>query len=191
MKLLHSFFCLLLIFSGYLVSFSVNPIESVIFLILSFCNASIILFIFNSEFLGLLFIMIYVGAVAVLFLFVIMMLNVKSEFQFNFQFIQIFFSFAFIFFLFFFLKRLFVFDEFFNKNFLELNILLVDCLYNIDVLGQILYNYFFVCFLIAGFILLVSLIGSIVLTLKFSSKHKSQLISRQLSRQDNFLSFFK
>lgn len=191
MKLLHSFFCLLLIFSGYLVSFSFNPIDSVIFLILSFCNASIILFIFNSEFLGLLFIMIYVGAVAVLFLFVIMMLNVKSEFQFNFNVSQVFLSFFFIIFLFFFLKRLFVFDEFFNKNFLELNILFVDCLYNIDILGQILYNYFFVCFLIAGFILLVSLIGSIVLTLKFSSKQKTQLISRQLSRQDNFLSFFK
>jgi NADH-quinone oxidoreductase subunit J len=58
---------------------SVNPVESVLFLILSFCNAAAILFLFNAEFLGLIFMIIYVGAIAVLFLFVIMMLNIKNQ----------------------------------------------------------------------------------------------------------------
>ena len=63
---------------------------------------------------------------------------------------------------------------FFDKNF--------DALYNIDSLGQFLYNYFLSCFLIAGIILLVALVGAIVLTLNFNSSRKNQLISRQLSR---------
>jgi len=56
-----------------------DPIESVLFLILGFCYAAAILFIFHAEFLGLIFIIIYVGAIAVLFLFVIMMLNIKHQ----------------------------------------------------------------------------------------------------------------
>jgi len=62
----------------------------------------------------------------------------------------------------------------FEKNF--------DALHNIDSLGQFLYNYFLSCFLIAGIILLVALIGAIILTLNFNSSRKNQLISRQLSR---------
>ena len=69
--------CLLLFFSGLMVAFSTNPVESVLFLILAFFNAGAILISFNAEFLGLIFIIVYVGAIAVLFLFVIMMLNVK------------------------------------------------------------------------------------------------------------------
>ena len=79
MEILHFFLCSLLILSGFWVSVSLNPIESVLFLILAFCNTAAILFIFNVEFLGLLFIIIYVGAVAVLFLFIIMMLNIKNQ----------------------------------------------------------------------------------------------------------------
>ena len=57
-----------------------------------------------------------------------------------------------------------------------------DNLNNIDCLGQILYNYFSSCFLIAGIVLLVAIIGAVILTLNFSSNRKNQLISRQLSR---------
>ena len=66
-----------------------------------------------------------------------------------------------------------------------------DKLNNIDVIGQVLYNYFISCFLLAGLVLLIALIGAIVLTLRFNSVKKSQLVSRQLSRTDNFLTFFK
>jgi NADH-quinone oxidoreductase subunit J len=79
MDFLHFFLCFLLLGSGLLMCTSINPVESVLFLILAFCNAAAILFLFNTEFLGLIFIIIYVGAIAVLFLFVIMMLNIKNK----------------------------------------------------------------------------------------------------------------
>ena len=74
---LHYFFITILLLSSLFVLISQNPVHSVLFLILAFCNASGILFLFNAEFLGLVFIIIYVGAIAILFLFVVMMLNVK------------------------------------------------------------------------------------------------------------------
>ena len=66
-----------------------------------------------------------------------------------------------------------------------------DDLYSIEVLGQSLYNYYLSCFLLAGLILLIAMIGAIVLTLNFSSHRKNELSARQLSRTNDFLSFFK
>ena len=188
MEILHFFLCSLLLFSGLWVSISVNPIESVLFLILAFCNTAAILFIFNVEFLGLLFIIIYVGAVAVLFLFIIMMLNIKNQENsvLNSMSIKNIYDKIKYFILSFFVLMLFLF---FDKNFDFIAIF--DTLNNIDVIGQVLYNYFIVCFLLAGLVLLIALIGAIVLTLRFNSDKKSQLVSRQLSRTDNFLTFFK
>ena len=195
---LHLFFCCLLISSGLFVAFSINSIESVLFLILAFCNAAAILFLFNAEFLGLVFIIIYVGAIAVLFLFVIMMLNIKSEDQdFNIirfiqnNFIPCILSCFFVLLCFSLLKSVFLENE--NIIFQELykNVFNFDCLNNIDVLGQVLYNYFLVCFLIAGLVLLIALIGAIVLTLRFNNLQKGQSVFRQLSRTENLLAFFK
>ncbi len=197
MKFLHSILCLLLFLSGLMVAFSANPVESVLFLILTFFNAGAILIMFNAEFLGLIFIIVYVGAIAVLFLFVIMMLNVKIHenifsklFNKNFRntIIALFFVYLVSVVLFVYLKSIFH-----SQNLpLDMNnaALLIDSLNNIDVLGQVLYNYYLVCFLVAGLILLVALVGAIILTLRFNNVHKSQLTSRQLSRTDNFLSFF-
>lgn len=70
-------FCSLILASSSLVVFSKNPIYSVLYLILSFCNSSALLFSLNLELLPITFIVVYVGAIAVLFLFVIMMLNIK------------------------------------------------------------------------------------------------------------------
>jgi NADH-quinone oxidoreductase subunit J len=197
MRVLHAFLCFLLFGSGLLVSSAVNPVESVLFLILTFCNAAAILFIFNAEFLGLIFVIIYVGAIAVLFLFVIMMLNVKIQDQqslslkiFNSSYVIRFFSIYLIFILIFLMVKT-VFSDYKNVSEISVNILNFDSLNNIDVLGQFLYNYFLVSFLLAGLILLIALVGAIVLTLKFSSLQKGQLVYRQLSRTDNFLSFFK
>ena len=200
MEILHFFLCSLLILSGLWVSISLNPIESVLFLILAFCNTAAILFIFNVEFLGLLFIIIYVGAVAVLFLFIIMMLNIKNpnDSVLNISYLKSIYNKIKIFVFSFLVIVLFLFSQntfqqdtflFFDKNFDFVSIF--DKLNNIDVIGQVLYNYFIICFLLAGLVLLISLIGAIVLTLRFNSVKKSQLVSRQLSRTDNFLTFFK
>ncbi len=176
---------------------SVNPVESVLFLILSFCNAAAILFLFNAEFLGLIFMIIYVGAIAVLFLFVIMMLNIKNQKNkdenrsYTFWFIC-FSAFNFLVtFIFFSIKKVFFRDESFLFDQNSNVFLLVDNLNNIDVMGQVLFNYFLICFLLAGIILLIALVGSIVLTLRFNNSEEGQLVNRQLSRTDNFLSFFK
>jgi NADH-quinone oxidoreductase subunit J len=197
MKILHAFLCFLLFGSGLLVSSAINPVESVLFLILTFCNAAAILFIFNTEFLGLIFVIIYVGAIAVLFLFVIMMLNVKIQDQqslsfsiFKSSYVIRFFSVYLIFILIFLVYKS-IFSDYKLIIDTSTSILNFDSLNNIDVLGQFLYNYFLVSFLLAGLILLIALVGAIVLTLKFSSLQKGQLVYRQLSRTDNFLSFFK
>jgi NADH:ubiquinone oxidoreductase subunit 6 (subunit J) len=70
-------FSSLAIISGSMVIISQNPIHSVIFLILSFCNATGILLLLQIDFIAMMFLIIYVGAIAVLFLFVVMMLNIK------------------------------------------------------------------------------------------------------------------
>ncbi len=193
MQILHSFLSFLLIVSGLFVFLSENPVHSVLFLILTFCNASAILFLFNAEFLALIFIIIYVGAIAVLFLFVVMMLNVKifstiSSFYIPFIFLG---SFVLLIQLFLIVEKAFFgFGNISESSLFQYQNSL-DNLGNIDVLGQGLYNYFVPCFLLAGLILLVAMIGAIVLTLNFSSHRKNELVYRQLSRSDNFLSFFK
>ena len=200
MKYLHLFLCLLLFGSGAFVSLSKTSIESVLFLILTFCNAAAILFLFHVEFLGLLFIIIYVGAIAVLFLFVIMMLNVKTEENLrdiNLQkiltkFIASLVSLVLLaFIIYFFLENIFLANEVYIFRGLHNNIFNFDSLNNIDLLGQVLFNYFLVCFLLAGLILLIALIGAIVLTLRFNTFQKKQHVFRQLSRTDNLFSFFR
>jgi NADH-quinone oxidoreductase subunit J len=74
---LFYFFLSLAVLSSLLVILSPNPVYSVLFLILSFCNVSSLLFLLRLEFLPISFLVIYVGAIAVLFLFVMMMLNIK------------------------------------------------------------------------------------------------------------------
>ena len=191
MQNLHFFLTFLLILSSFLVFISDNPVHSVLFLILTFCNASSILFIFNVDFIGVLFIIIYVGAIAVLFLFVVMMLNVKIYTLNSFSSVPLIFLSSIIVFIQLYLNLDSVFFNFslINTSLIYTNFL--DNLSNIDIFGQALYNYFLTCFLISGLILLVAMIGAIVLTLNFRSHRKTELVNKQMSRSDNFLAFFK
>lgn len=75
--LLFNLYASLALTAGIGVIISKNPVHSVIFLILVFCNATGLLLLFKIELLAMMFIIIYVGAIAVLFLFVVMMLNIK------------------------------------------------------------------------------------------------------------------
>jgi NADH:ubiquinone oxidoreductase subunit 6 (subunit J) len=74
---LLKFFSLLAMISSFMIIISRNPIFSVLYLILSFFNISATIFLLELEFLPIVFLVVYVGAVAVLFLFVLMMLNIK------------------------------------------------------------------------------------------------------------------
>ena len=75
---LFYFFSFILILSSLMVIVVQNAVHSVLFLVLSFISSASLLFLLECEFVALLFIMIYVGAIAVLFLFVVMMLDVKT-----------------------------------------------------------------------------------------------------------------
>lgn len=191
-QFLHTLLLISLVCSSSLVFLASNPVYSILFLILTFCESASILILFKIEFLGLLYVIIYVGAITVLFLFVVMMLNVKGSSNSPFYTgiflfvvsvifgIQLFFSFQSTFFDF------TIFKQFEISTFY----LYFDTLYNIDVLAQVLYNNFLICFLLAGIILLVAMIGAIVLTLNFKSNRKNELSNRQLSRGITQLSYY-
>lgn len=198
MKQLHLLMCILLLLSSLLVILSNNPVESVLYLILTFCNAGTILFLFNLEFFGLIFIIIYVGAIAVLFLFVVMMINIKQEsVLFTKTSTGVFFSAILILTIYIVLLNLYLclFES--VPNLQNMDVLpdsvfntTIDNLNNIEVFGQVLYNFFLLYVPIAGFLLLIALIGSIVLTLNFNKQAKQTFSYKQLARTDNFISFF-
>lgn len=165
----------------------VNPVHSVLFLVLVFLGAAGMLFVLQLEFIPLTFIIVYVGAIAILFLFVVMMLDIKVTSKANdfFKYIPIGGL----------IGTLFIFEvlQALNGSFaIPTNITstnsflswmsAVDKITNIESLGQLLYTYYFIYFLIAGMILLVAMVGAIVLTLQFNKSVKNQLIFRQLSR---------
>ena len=77
--LLFNLFSLLAIACAFTVVTTPNPIHSVLFLVGTFVNAGCLLVLFGAEYLGITFIIVYVGAIAIVFLFVIMMLNIKQS----------------------------------------------------------------------------------------------------------------
>ena len=184
----HIFLNCFIIISALFVFLSENSVHSILFLVLTFLNAAAICFIFGADFLGLLIVIIYVGAIAVLFLFVIMMLNVKVQILGISRFVPLII-----------LTVLIVFNQILNFtgnvllnfNFLEFNYKNFEALSNDFFLSQTLFNYFLLCFLLSGIILLVGMIGAIVLTLNFNTKKRQELPFRQLSRSDQILSYFK
>ena len=174
-----------------MVYYSINPVHSILFLILTFVNSSFILILFKIEFLSLLFIIIYVGAIAVLFLFVIMMLNIKknqttSIINKNYLFLVV-LVFAFICYKFENLLGSFLIAD----EVIVPAIISIDFLADIYLIGQSLYNYHFILVLLAGLILLIAMIGAVILTLEFKDIHLVEVDSRQLSRTSETLVLFQ
>jgi NADH-quinone oxidoreductase subunit J len=168
-----------------------SPIVSALYLIFSFINSSlIILFFFELEFLGFIFIIIYVGAIAILFLFVIMMVNVKKK---SFLHLNeyVLSKYFYIILIFLGLEIYFIELYFLVKPIIFLNNdLTFDNITELNLLGQILYNYYNILFLIAGLILVVATVGPIALTLNFNIKRKNELKYKQLIRSDRSIIFF-
>lgn len=174
----------LALFSSFLVVFNKNPVYSILFLILTFLNCSLLLFIIGIEFLAIIFIIVYVGAVAVLFLFVLMMLdlrldNIGSRIRNSYYPILLFF-FYFVFFEFFqalYLKFFFSYSSRYNLVKVE-NIdfsYLLNNYSDIYLLGSVLYSYTFVLFFGSSLILFISMIVSIFLTHEHMfSEHKKK-----------------
>jgi len=169
LSIIHTFLCTILALSGLMACFAVNPIESILFLILCFCISGAILFTFNIEFLGLIYIIVYVGAVAILFLFIIMMLDVKIRHSLLERIFlgkyNIFLAVILLLYPLIALINLILDNTFFISSGLD-NFFSIDSFKTIDTFGQILFNYYTINFLIAGIVLLIALLGCIVLTLK-------------------------
>lgn len=189
-KFLFYIFFYFSILSSLMVISLTNPVHSVLFLILTFCNIIFLLLLLGAEFFSFLLLIVYVGAIAVLFLFVIMMLNIKLKTQkINFIFLI-----PIVIVLFFFLNNNFYelvknFDLlilFSNKINLVLWLNENYYLKNIEVIGYILYTDYFILFLISSLILLVAMIGVIVLTMHQKINLKKQKIEFQLMKNSNF-----
>lgn len=184
------FFCFFSIFIyifAFFVIASQNPVHSILCLVFLFFTAAGLLILLGVEFLGMLFLIIYIGAIAVLFLFVIMMLNLKSKnIRFPiFRYISIFLVFLF-------------FVEF-KTNFLNLQIFFYNFYFNpiifwyldlrtLDnafVLGCVLYTFYFYLFFVCGLILLISMLGAISLTLHKRNDVKKQQIYKQVEKNFN------
>lgn len=184
----------LLVICALMVIVSKHPVFSLLFLVGCFIFSSFLLFMLECEFLALLFIVIYVGAIAVLFLFVIMMLDTKSiNLSKN---VIKYIPAGFIFFVFFLIPVLNLVSDHFNTNFLTNSFYfnkyrnwydMVDSVSDVEVYGQVLYSYFVLHFLIVGFTLLLVLVGVVYLTNNFNkSQILEQSISKQLSRNSGF-----
>ena len=173
-------FATLTITSAVLVIFARNPVHSVLWLILAFFNAAGLFLLLGAEFIAMLLVIVYVGAVAVLFLFIVMMLDIdfaalRSGFTKNLPF-----------------------------GLLLALVLLAEMIIavsawkagpvtggaqpaatsqpNIEALGELLYTRFLFPFEIAGLILLVAMIGAIVLTHRSRGDSRGQKVSRQIDR---------
>ncbi|GAA0771355.1 NADH-quinone oxidoreductase subunit J [Roseibium denhamense] len=170
--------------SGFMVIAARNPVTSVLFLILAFVNSAGLFILLGAEYLALLLVVVYVGAVAVLFLFVVMMLDV--------DFVE--------------LRQGFL--QYLPIGSLIGLILLVELLMglgawviapeilgqgaepmpslnetpNIQAIGSVLYTKYIYFFQVAGLVLLVAMIGAIVLTLRHKSNVKRQDIPTQVGR---------
>jgi NADH-quinone oxidoreductase subunit J len=193
------FFSSIALLSAIFVIYSINTIYSVFFLILVFINFTGLLLIFEMEFISIMLIIIYVGAITVLFLFIIMMLdiNLLINKKINFGYIPIIslLTFLFISETFIMLSKLFTSYhnniDFFSqlsryypkikKPFIYKDqTIFLDSITNAETLGQVLYTHYFFFFILSGLILLIALIGAVTLTKK-KKKNNIDFFS-QLSR---------
>ncbi|CAK0763861.1 NADH-quinone oxidoreductase subunit J [Azospirillaceae bacterium] len=175
----------ILIASGLKVVTSRNPVHSVLFLILAFFQAAGLFVLVGAEFLAMLLVIVYVGAVAVLFLFVVMMLNIDTK------------------------ELKSGFHEYLPIGLIVGGVLVVELIVGISswhflptaqkmlgaplvaasgvsntvALGRLLYTQYAYLFQACGLVLLVSMLGAIVLTLLHKSGGKRQVISRQVGRR--------
>jgi NADH-quinone oxidoreductase subunit J len=170
--------------SAFMVIAAKNPVHSVLFLILAFVNASGLFVLMGAEFLAMILVVVYVGAVAVLFLFVVMMLDVDfAEFrQGSLQYLPIGT-----------LVGLIVLAELllvvvgwtFSPDVAQTitaPIPPIASTTNTEALGQVLYTRYIYYFQASGVVLLVAMIGAIVLTLRHKPSVKRQNIAQQVAR---------
>ena len=180
-------FSTIAIISAIMVTVSKNTVHSVFFLILDFISISCLFIMIGAEFLGMIMLIVYVGAVAVLFLFVVMMLNVAQQKNqwFSSADSSAHIPVGLIISIIIFFELIIVVGGWKYKPDLiyKNKSLATDTLSNTHSLGQVLYTDYIHVFQISGMILLVSMIGAIVLTFRKREGVKSQSYIKQISRE--------
>ena len=181
------FFSIIAVFSAIMVIASKNTVHSVFFLILDFISISCLFIMIGAEFLGMIMLIVYVGAVAVLFLFVVMMLNVAQQKDEWFK-GKIFTShipFGSLISIIIFLELIIVIGGWkYKPNLIETSSIQIDKNFtNTHALGNVIYTDYIHLFQLAGLILLVAMIGAIVLTYRKREGVKRQSYFRQVSRE--------
>jgi NADH-quinone oxidoreductase subunit J len=204
--LLHYVFASMALVSGVMVISAVNPVHSVLFLILVFCNIFVILLMLGAEFLAMLFITVYVGAIAVLFLFVVMMLPTHGQ-AFGGKSLVTTLPIGFI------VGACFAAELFFvlcatstsrtwglyyqgsgssmvgGDLVPEALVMQVEELTSVEVLGRVLFTEYFTSFLLSSLILLVAMVGAIVLTMHRRGEVRRQEVCDQVNRSFDIPSF--
>lgn len=165
--------------SAVLVIFARNPVHSVLWLILAFFNAAGLMLLVGAEFIAMLLVIVYVGAVAVLFLFVVMMLDIdfsqlRSGFNRNLPFGLLI---ALVL-----LSEIIIAFSAYKAGYAG-SAPVAQAVPNIEALGTELYSRYLLPFELAGFILLVAMIGAIVLTHRSRGDARGQNASRQIGRR--------
>ena len=176
-------FSTILIASAFMVISSRNPVHSVLFLILAFVNAAGLFLLLQAEFLAMILVVVYVGAVAVLFLFVVMMLDVDfAELRQGFlQYLPIGAVVGVVVAL-----ELFLVVGFWTVGTgapTQVTTPVPEGMSNTLALGRVIYTQYLVLFQAAGLVLLTAMIGAIVLTLRHRPFVKRQSIPEQNARQ--------
>ena len=171
-------FSFIILSSAVMVISSRNPVHSVLFLILAFFNSAGLFVMLGAEFLAMMLIIVYVGAVAVLFLFVVMMLNINiSEMKEGFQkYLPIGLLIGIILLA----EIFFVISGNGIQRDLNIN---VQTIPNTHLIGSVLYTDYIYLFQLSGLILLVAMIGAITLTLRERTGVKKQIVNAQTDRK--------
>ncbi len=175
-------FAALILVAAVMVVVARNPVHSVLFLIMAFFNAAGLFLLLGAEFLAMMMLIVYVGAVAVLFLFVVMMLDVDyAELRAGFirylpvgalvglvllvELVMVVLAWAFS-----------------PKHSLATPMPAMDQVTNTEAIGRVLYTEYMFFFELAGLILLVAMVGAIVLTLRHKAGVKRQVVAEQIAR---------
>jgi len=182
--LIFYIFSAITLFSAVMVVSSKNPVHSVFFLILAFFNSAGLFVLLGAEFIAMILVIVYVGAVAVLFLFVVMMLDIDFE-ELRKGFLRylpmgaavaaiVFFELAFVFYL----------SLSHPSALAPARQIIPDSAHisNTKAIGNVLYTWYLYPFQMSGIILLIAMIGAITLTLRARPNVRKQNIAKQMSR---------
>lgn len=181
-SLIFYFFSFVAVASSLMVISSKNTVHAVFFLILDFVSISCLFIMLGAEFLGMITLIVYVGAVAVLFLFVVMMINIDFA-QLKTGFLE-YMPFGLLVGLVILLELGMMFATWkYKPEFIKVqssNNLIIS---NTESLGKVIYTDYIYFFQLSGLILLVAMIGAIVLTFRRKDSLRRQDITSQVSRE--------